>query len=209
MEVNTIIKESRLSEKKLEANRSNAKLSTGPKTERGKRFSRLNGIRHGLSGEFCLLPGEDGNLFNLLRKSLIGDLKPGGFLELALVDRMAGLIWRMRRAVKYESGLLTLEGRASKRDTYPDWNPFSKDSGLSEEETERVLDLLSMGKVFRGNSSGENALKRLHRYETSLERSFFRNLHELQRLQKQRNGENVDAPAVLDVDISVTDADKD
>lgn len=37
-----------LSERKLRANRENAKKSTGPKTARGKSFSRRNAIKHGL-----------------------------------------------------------------------------------------------------------------------------------------------------------------
>lgn len=37
------------SEKKIAANRKNAKFSTGPRTARGKRKSRLNARRHGLA----------------------------------------------------------------------------------------------------------------------------------------------------------------
>jgi hypothetical protein len=37
------------SQRKIESNRRNAKLSTGPKTERGKAASRVNATKHGLS----------------------------------------------------------------------------------------------------------------------------------------------------------------
>jgi hypothetical protein len=36
-----------ISERKLQANRENAKKSTGPRTARGKRFSRLSAVTHG------------------------------------------------------------------------------------------------------------------------------------------------------------------
>ena len=37
-----------ISERKLKANRENAKKSTGPRTARGKAFSRRNAVKHGL-----------------------------------------------------------------------------------------------------------------------------------------------------------------
>jgi len=40
-----------ISEKQLEANRSNALLSTGPKTEAGKKRSSMNALRHGINGQ--------------------------------------------------------------------------------------------------------------------------------------------------------------
>ena len=40
------------------------------------------------------------------------------------------------------------------------------------------------------------------RYETMLERSIYKALHELQRLQAVRNGEKLPAPVAVDIDIS-------
>jgi len=37
--------------RQFEANRRNAQRSTGPKTEDGKRQSRANAVRHGLTAE--------------------------------------------------------------------------------------------------------------------------------------------------------------
>jgi hypothetical protein len=47
-------------------------------------------------------------------------------------------------------------------------------------------------------------LDRLLRYEAALERSLFRALHELHRLQAARAGVSVPPPAALDVDLAVT-----
>jgi hypothetical protein len=55
--------------------------------------------------------------------------------------------------------------------------------------------------LVRDATSG-NALSKLSRYETSLERSMYRALHELQRLQAARQGHAVSAPGVVDVDVS-------
>ena len=48
-------------EKQIEANQRNARLSTGPKTETGRRRSRLNATKHGRNAKVVLsvLPQED------------------------------------------------------------------------------------------------------------------------------------------------------
>ena len=52
--------------KQLNANRANAKSSTGPRTEAGKSRSRLNALKHGLSAKALIIVGEcaDGFLRN-------------------------------------------------------------------------------------------------------------------------------------------------
>src|SRR5438270_12504880 len=44
----------------IAANRRNAKLSTGPRSDQGKAVSRLNGVTHGMACKLpVVLPGED------------------------------------------------------------------------------------------------------------------------------------------------------
>ena len=43
----------------IEANRRNARKSSGPRTEDGKRRSRENALKHGLTGAGIALPAED------------------------------------------------------------------------------------------------------------------------------------------------------
>jgi hypothetical protein len=45
--------------RQVEANRRNALRSTGPKTDEGKRRSRLNAVRHGLTAETVIASPED------------------------------------------------------------------------------------------------------------------------------------------------------
>src|SRR5208282_5419662 len=49
---------------------------------------------------------------------------------------------------------------------------------------------------------------RLWRHEEALSRSLFRTLHELQRLQAIRAGERVAAPAIVDVDVNIRQAEQ-
>ena len=48
-----------ISEKRLEANRRNALHSTGPRTEAGRNRSRMNALRHGLTGQVTTMTDED------------------------------------------------------------------------------------------------------------------------------------------------------
>ena len=48
-----------MSYRQIEANRRNALLSTGPKTETGKKASRRNALRHGLTAETVVAELED------------------------------------------------------------------------------------------------------------------------------------------------------
>jgi hypothetical protein len=74
-----------------------------------------------------------------------------------------------------------------------------KDSaGLSERA--RSSDLASIVRRLRGNPG---SFANLWRHEGALLRSFFRTLHELQRLQAIRAGERVQAPAAVDVDVNI------
>lgn len=60
-----------VSEAKLQANRANAKKSTGPRTAHGKAWSRRNALRHGLTSRIVLFDPEgtpvDPNLQDLLQ----------------------------------------------------------------------------------------------------------------------------------------------
>jgi hypothetical protein len=50
----SLVKTKLISQRKLEANRANAKKSTGPRTARGKAFSRRNAVCHGLTSTTVL-----------------------------------------------------------------------------------------------------------------------------------------------------------
>jgi len=58
--------------------------------------------------------------------------------------------------------------------------------------------------AFQRDITKQDALAKLSRYETALRRSLHRAVHELQRLQARRNGQFASAPAVLDVDVSIS-----
>lgn len=93
------------SQKQIEANRANAKKSTGPKTEAGKLRSRKNSWKHGLSSEMLVIVGECPDDFDELRSELMAHYDPQSVFQAELVERLAGILWRLRRVPFFEAAI--------------------------------------------------------------------------------------------------------
>jgi hypothetical protein len=90
------------------ANQSNALLSTGPKTEEGKKKSSLNAMRHGLTGQTIVMPHEDMQAYVAFRKDMEAHLQPANVLESQIAGRMIDLQWRLNRCVALEYAVYAL-----------------------------------------------------------------------------------------------------
>ena len=95
--------------RQLEANRSNARKSTGPKSKAGKEKARLNAITHGLSAKAILIGDEDPKEFEALRTGLHRDYAPQNTLQRHLVDHLAVLLWRRQRTHRAEAAAISNE----------------------------------------------------------------------------------------------------
>ena len=171
------------SSKQIEANRRNATKSTGPKSEEGKTRVSLNPLRHGLLSKKALLPDEDAEEFMEFAENIRVSTAPVGELEGVLADRVIVSLWRMRRSVEIETQLY--------------------------QEREDEYDFLNKIKGTRAGSFNINAtlFQNLSRYEGSVERSLYKALHELQRMQALRNGITSAVPVAIDVGGSLSVAD--
>jgi hypothetical protein len=93
----------------IESNRRNALTSTGPRTEPGKRRSRSNAVRHGLTAETVIEVLEDPEDYKAFELSVTADFDAQTAVERELVLRLASLLWRLRRATAIETGLLQIQ----------------------------------------------------------------------------------------------------
>jgi hypothetical protein len=97
--------------RKIEANRRNTQLSTGPKTEEGKFRSRRNAVRHGLTAESVIVGLEDSDDYAAFELAVASDYDARTAVERELVLRLASLLWRLRRATAIESGLFKIQAQ--------------------------------------------------------------------------------------------------
>jgi hypothetical protein len=92
------------SQRKIEANRRNAKKSTGPKTPPGKTISSWNSLKHGLVAKrLVTLNEKDGKEFSDLLTALRQDLEPVGVLEELLVEKIAHEYWKTVKSARYDT----------------------------------------------------------------------------------------------------------
>lgn len=149
-------------EEQIEANRINAKKSTGPKSIIGKERASQNAIKHGLLSKALIVQGEKKNAYEEFRQGVFEDLKPIGMMESLLVDKIVNYAWRLRRAIQAESILL-------QKGLTKSWEPKTLDSFFEGWEAKKI--------------------QNISRYEITIERHFYRSLKELRETQALRREE--------------------
>jgi hypothetical protein len=149
-----------MSLKQIAANRRNAQKSTGPQTLAGRAVSKMNAVKHGILSKEVLVRGmyikENGREFAILHQRFWETLMPVGPMEEMLVDQIVTTHWRLRRALKAESGEIALsvdEGHWNRNHQHPAmrcmlWESFGDP-------------VLSMRNSALGNRFLENQLKKV------------------------------------------------
>src|SRR5213080_600814 len=97
--------------KQIDANRRNARRSTGPTSEEGKLSSRRNAVRHGLTAETVIGALEDAEDYKAFEAAVIADYDAQSAVERELVLRLASLLWRIRRATTMATGLFEIQAK--------------------------------------------------------------------------------------------------
>jgi hypothetical protein len=78
----------------------------GPKTAAGKARVGLNALTHGIASARLVVPGESPTEWELSRQGIVDALGPAGPVELALAERVATTLWRLRRVAAYETAAI-------------------------------------------------------------------------------------------------------
>jgi hypothetical protein len=173
------------SQRKIEANRRNARKSTGPRTPAGKSRVSRNALKHGIFSKKLLTKdvagGEDPREYLQLQAAIYEQYRPVGRFEEMLVDWIASFTWRLSRVPRCERGqidralanhrFVAEQGRAQVLDS-------AEMSAPHNPEDDVIFDDLLLP------SNGE--LDKLLRYEESISKQRDRAIAELEKLQDRR-----------------------
>jgi hypothetical protein len=177
--------------KQAAASRENG-LKGGVKTDRGKAISRLNARKHGIF--VSALTEQDAEEVYVIEDELIASLRPVGRVEEMLVEKLALTYLRMQRCARTEAEL------------------HARTWAEPREELERHRwEQLEMERLYggRGVAFREDVFERMvsliELYDARLTNQFLKLLHEIERMQRRREGEEVSPPVVAEVTIQ-TDA---
>ena len=94
----------------IEANRENAKLSTGPRTDEGRAASSQNASTHRLTARGLIIPTGMENDFAQLEASLRDSLRPTGHLQELVFKNVLESAWNLERARRAEAELCSSSG---------------------------------------------------------------------------------------------------
>lgn len=130
--------------------------NSGPRTKAGKKRTRGNATRHGLlSTTVALLKSETAYSWQMHLRRCNEDLRPAGYIQQVLAERIAMLLWRQARVIRYEAGSIE-----SSQDALA---PFTIDA--TEGRADVVLPETTI-------------LEKVHVYEAHLSREFGRAMRE-------------------------------
>ncbi len=160
---------------KILANRENAQKSTGPRTPEGKQRSRLNAVRHGLTGQVVILAEEDMKRYHCLCKEFLEEWQPQGPTEKHLVQTLADQQWRLHSAHARERGVYALG--------------FDKFGETIDTQNPEVHALLTAATVALEQGA---ELDRLSRYSSRIQRDYHNALKEIKTLQAERKARERD-----------------
>ena len=199
------------SNKQLHANRANATHSTGPRSQAGKARSRLNSRKHGLTAKILIIVGESADDFEELRGELMDEHDPHSASERELVERLAGILWRLRRLPFFEAAIIdarhdqvSREKCISEKFNSPKYNlgvsfepeqqngRDEKDEGAADREA-----AVHFGRALINDAGLNDALGKLGRHEATLMNAFMKTLQMLLLLQENR-GNKKSEPVTLE-----------
>jgi hypothetical protein len=161
-----------ISESQLSANRANAQLSTGPRTEAGKNASRLNATRHGVTRQVMIMPEPQMQAYRDFEKEHQIAWAPANHIELQLVQTLIDTQWRMSSGRAWELSLFA--------DTH------EKFADRIETERPEVQDAMA---AMQALTYKADQLRLLSLYEQRINRTFqttFKQLREVQAERKER-----------------------
>jgi len=160
----------------------------GPNTERGKTTSSRNAVKHGLTSDAPVIPGESLAEWQRFLAGIIASYEPVGQLETEHATTIASLKWRRRRVTRFEVAAITANMQSTEQNlqiaqAYIDRTlskgilPDIPPAEVAEHQQRRILPL-------------DSDLDKIMKYEAHFHRMQTQTQHEIEALQARRKGEH-------------------
>ena len=151
-----------------EISRANAQKSTGPRSAPGKQRSRMNAVKHNLSGQHLILQESELEAYNRMGSAMLTDLKPKSEPERQIAEKIIDTNFRLNRLTAIENNLFSF--------------------GLTRNETDTPHDdrIEVMAAQTRAWTERATTFDTLGRYESRLSRQLIKYQQEFERLQAAR-----------------------
>jgi hypothetical protein len=157
---------------RAEASRINGSKSRGPKTERGRLTASLNAVKHGLSAQTVVLPGEPRQEYESELQGYLDHFAPANKPEADLVRQLAAVSWRLARYASVETNILDFEMVRQRDRVDEQWTDIDEPSRLAL--------------AFTALSGAHSSLALLNRYQSRLHHEYQRILKTLLQMQAAR-----------------------
>ncbi len=151
-----------------EVRRANAQKSTGPRSAPGKQRSRMNAVKHNLSGQHLILLATETEAYNRMATAMLIDLNPKSEPERQTAQKIIDINFRLNRLTAIENNLFSF--------------------GLTQNETDTPHDdrIEVMAAQTRAWTERATTFDTLGRYESRLSRQLLKYQEEFERLQAAR-----------------------
>ena len=153
-----------------EINRANSQkyMSTGPRSAPGKQRSRMNAVKHNLSGQNLILLESEAEAYNRMAAAMLTDLNPKAEPERQIAQKIIDTNFRLNRLTAIENNMFSF--------------------GLTQNETDSPHDdrIEVMAAQTRAWTEQAKSFDVLGRYESRLSRQLIKYQEEFERLQTER-----------------------
>jgi len=161
--------------------------SGGPNTAAGKAISSRNAVKHGLtSNKMFVLQNENPEAWAALLAQCVEGYRPTTPLEHTYVEAIAFALWRLKRIYAVQTALIDLE-MDEQAETF---------AAAFEQADETVRKTQAIRSLLGGGNNDSDALTKLSRYETALQRAHDRAVKNLKTLREMATPQPPPAPVI-------------
>jgi hypothetical protein len=137
----------------------------------GKNRSSMNALKHGMTAKTLVLCNESQEGFKEMSQAVFDQWLPQNEVEAELVEMMVAAKWRQRRSWGVETATVDLE--------------IDTQAPAFARKYDNADELTRTAEAFHGLHAKDNTLPLLNRYETSMDRQYYRAQNQLLKIREK------------------------